>query len=89
MEWTTVKEIYFNLVKNIAHEYYPKAEQPIYEAKLSELLTCGVHFFEKIAAIQNYPFFNKVLDLRIKHALMARDTTGFLVNNQILSLEIE
>ena len=85
MEWTTVKGIYVNLVKKIAHAYNPKAEQPIYEAKLSELLTSGARFSEQIAAIQTYPFLNKVLDLRIKHALIAKDTTDFLENNQVLS----
>ena len=85
VEWTTVKGIYVNLVKKIAHAYNPKAEQPIYEAKLSELLTSGARFSEQIAAIQTYPFLNKVLDLRIKHALIAKDTTDFLENNQVLS----
>ena len=85
VEWTTVKGIYVNLVKKIAHAYNPKAAQPIYEAKLSELLTSGARFSEQIAAIQTYPFLNKVLDLRIKHALIAKDTTDFLENNQVLS----
>ena len=85
VEWTTVKGIYVNLVKKIAQAYNPKAEQPIYEAKLSELLTSGARFSEQIAAIQTYPFLNKVLDLRIKHALIAKDTTDFLENNQVLS----
>ena len=85
VEWAEVKEIYVNLVKNIAYEYNPHAEQPIYEVKLSELLTSGAHFSEQIAAIQTYPFLNKILDLRITHALMAKDTADFLANNHVLS----
>ena len=85
VEWTIVKRIYLSLIKDIAQEYNPNSEQPVYEAKLSELLTSGVHFFGQIAAIHTYPFLNKILDLRIKHALMAKDTANFLANNQVLS----
>jgi len=85
VEWTKVKGIYINLVKDIAHKYNPQSEQPIYEAKLSELLTSGAHFSEQIATIQTYPFLNKILHLRIKHALIAKDATEFLANNQVLS----
>jgi hypothetical protein len=40
---------------------------------------------EQVATIQTYPFVNKILDLRVSHALMTRDASDFLTNNQVLS----
>ena len=85
VEWIKVKEIYINLIKNIAKEYHPNSEIPIYEAKLSELLAVGLHLSEKISAIQTYPFVNKILDLRVSHAIVTKDAVDFLSNNQMLS----
>ena len=42
-------------------------------------------FFENIAAIGTYPFFKKLLNLRVTHVLMAKDTVNFLKNSQVLS----
>ena len=85
VEWIKVKEIYINLTESIARDYHPASEQPIYEVKLSDLLASGVYFAEQIATIQTYPFLNKILDLRIAHALMTKDTADFLTNNQVLA----
>jgi len=85
VEWIKVKEIYINLINSIAREHHPNSEQPIYEVKLSGLLASGLHLSEQIATIQTYPFVNKILDLRISHALMTRDASDFLTNNQVLS----
>ena len=84
VEWAEVKGIYVNLVKDIAYEYNLHAEQPIYEVKLFELLTSGLYLSEQIAAIQNYPFANKILDLRISHALMTKEANSFLMNSHVL-----
>lgn len=85
VEWIKVKEIYINLINSIAREHHPNSEQPIYEVKLSGLLASGLHLSEQIATIQTYPFVNKILDLRVSHALMTRDASDFLTNNQVLS----
>jgi len=85
VEWIKVKEIYINLINSIAREHYPNSEKPLYEVKLSGLLSSGLHFSEQIATIQTYPFVNRILDLRISHALMTRDASDFLTNNQVLS----
>ena len=45
----------------------------------------GVRFSEKIAAIQNIAFFNKLLDLRVAHVMMAKDTADYLMRSQALS----
>ena len=57
----------------------------MHEATLFNLLTSGVQFFEQIAAIKTYPFLKKFLELRVTHALMAKDTFNFLMNNQVLA----
>jgi len=85
VEWGKVKGIYINLINNIAHEYHPNSEQPIYEVKLSELLASGLYLSGQIASIQTYPFVNKILDLRVSHVLITKDAANFLTNNQVLS----
>jgi len=85
VEWGKVKGIYINLINSIAREHHPNSEQPIYEVKLSGLLASGLHLSEQIATIQTYPFVNKILDLKVSHALMTRDASDFLTNNQVLS----
>lgn len=85
VKWIEVKQIYITLIESIAREYHPKAKQPIYEATLFDLLISGVQFFEQIAAIKTFPFLEKFLELRVTHALMAKDTFNFLMNNQVLA----
>lgn len=85
LEWAKVREIYFRLVEDIARVHHPNADQPLYEAKLFDLLMGGVRFSEKIAAVQTNPFLNKLLDLRLTHVLMVKDTADFLMNSQVLA----
>ena len=84
VEWIKVRSIYINLINGIARKYHPDSEQPIYEVKLFELLTSGLYLSEQISSIQNYPFVNKILDLRVSHALMTKEATSFLMNSQVL-----
>jgi hypothetical protein len=84
VEWVKVRSIYINLINSIAQEYHPDSDHPVYEVKLFDLLTTGLYLSEQIAAIQNYPFVNKILDLRVSHALMTKDATSFLMNSQVL-----
>ena len=85
VEWEQAKEIYIRLIEDIARSHHPQAKQPIYQAKLYDLMMGGVRFSEKIAAIQTYPFLNKVLDLKISHVLMVKDTADFLRSSQVLA----
>jgi hypothetical protein len=57
----------------------------LYETTLYDLLMSGVRFSETLAAIQNYPFVNRLLELRVTHILMVKDTADFLKDNQFLS----
>lgn len=85
VEWVKVKDIYIKLIKNIAHAYHPKSENPIYEVRLSQLLASVVCFSDQIATIRTYPFLDKMLYLKISHILLTKDTASFLKNNQVLS----
>ena len=85
VEWKKAKGIYIQLVEDIARIHHPQSKQPIYEAKLFDLLMGGVRFSEKIAAIQNIAFFNKLLDLRVAHVMMVKDTADYLMRSQALS----
>ncbi len=85
VEWEKAKGIYIKLLENIAQHHHPESKQPIYEAKLFDLMMGGVRFSEKIAAIQNFPVFNKLLDFRIAHVLMVKDTADYFINSKALS----
>ncbi|MDP6655240.1 MAG: hypothetical protein QGH79_04275, partial [SAR324 cluster bacterium] len=68
-----------------ALSHYPQSDQPLYETTLFDLLMSGVRFLETLAAIQNYPFVHRLLDLRVTHILLVKDTADFLKDNQFLS----
>lgn len=85
VEWDKVKGVYVDLVNNIARTYYPRANQPVYEAKLFDLFMGVVRFSEKIAAIRTYPYLHKLLDIRVSHLLMVKDTADSLINSQTLA----
>jgi len=85
VEWEKAKKIYYRLIEDIARNYYPQSSNPIHEAKLFDLLMGGARFSEKIAAIQNFPFLNKLLDLKVSHAMMVKDTAEYISNNQGLA----
>jgi hypothetical protein len=85
VEWKQAKKIYYRLIEDIAQNYYPQSSNPIHEAKLFDLLIGGARFSEKIAAIQNFPFLNKLLDLKVSHAMMVKDTAEYISNSQGLA----
>lgn len=85
LDWKSAKEIYICLVEDIARVHHPKSKDPLYEARLYDLLTAGVRLSEKIGTIQTYPFLNKFLDLRIAHVWMVKDTADYLVSSQVLA----
>jgi hypothetical protein len=85
LNWEQTRANYIRLVEEIAQNHYPQSNQPLYETTLYDLLMSGVRFSETLAAIQNYPFVNRLLELRVTHILMVKDTADFLKDNQFLS----
>lgn len=85
LNWEQTRANYIRLVEEIALSHYPQSDQPLYETTLFDLLMSGVRFLETLAAIQNYPFVHRLLDLRVTHILLVKDTADFLKDNQFLS----
>ncbi len=85
LNWEQTRANYIRLVEEIALSHYPQSDQPLYETTLFDLLMSGVRFLETLAAIQNYPFVHRLLDLRVTHILLVKDTANFLKDNQFLS----
>lgn len=85
LNWEKTKSNYIRLVEAIAQNHYPQSDQPLYETTLFDLLMSVVRFSETLVAIQNYPFVNRLLDLRITHILLVKDTADFLKDSQFLS----
>ena len=85
LNWEQTRANYIRLVEEIALSHYPQSDQSLYETTLFDLLMSGVRFLETLAAIQNYPFVHRLLDLRVTHILLVKDTADFLKDNQFLS----
>ena len=70
LNWEQTRANYIRLVEEIALSHYPQSDQPLYQTTLFDLLMSGVRFLETLAAIQNYPFVHRLLDLRVTHILL-------------------
>ncbi|MFQ5449418.1 MAG: hypothetical protein ACE5E9_02250 [Nitrospinaceae bacterium] len=80
-----VRDIYFQLVEDIARYYHPRAAQPVYEVKLYGLLTAVSRLAGQAAAIRGKPVLNKLLDLRISHLLLVKDTADYLRDSEFIA----
>ncbi len=85
LSWEQTRANYIRLVGDIAHYYHPQSEKPLYETTLNDLLMSGVRFSEAMVGIQNYPFVHRLLDLKVTHILLVKDTADLLKDSQFLS----
>ena len=44
----------------------------------------GARFFDKIAAIETYPYLKNILNMKVSHVLMINKTVNFLQNSVVL-----
>ncbi len=83
VQWNQVKEIYFDLVMDIAGHYYPSAEEPLYEVKLYHLMMGISRLSDQVASIRHQPVLNKLLKIRVSHILLAKDAMDFLRESEL------
>lgn len=83
VDWDQVKEIYFNLVKDLASHYYPGTPEPLYEVKLYHLMMGVSRLSDQVASIRDKPALNKLLNLRVSHIMLAKDAMDFLRESEL------
>lgn len=83
VKWNQVKDIYYDLVKDIAGHYYPSAEEPLYEVKLFHLMMGVSRLSDQVASIRDKPVLNKLLNIRVSHILLAKDAMDFLRESEL------
>jgi len=85
LEWNQALAIYQALVRDISRHYYPDAENPLYEARLYNLMLGVSRLSEEVASIRTKPVMNKLLDIRLCHLLLARDAADYLRDSEFFS----
>jgi hypothetical protein len=83
VDWDQVKEIYFDLVKDLAGHYYPEAEEPLYEVRLYHLMMSVSRLSDQVASIRDQPVLNKLLNIRVSHIMLAKDAMDFLRESEL------
>ena len=78
-----VREIYCQLVADIAGHHHPQAENPLHEAKIFDLMLGAARFADMIGSLESKPVLNKLLTIRVSHLLMIKDASDFIVDNPI------
>lgn len=86
INWAGARERYDDLVKEIAWIHHPNAEQPLYEARLYDLLIGFSRFAEQIVNLNTKPVINKMLKLRLSHLLKMKDAANWALENQLVEL---
>lgn len=86
INWAGARERYDDLVKEIARIHHPNAEQPLYEARLYDLLIGFSRFAEQIVNLNTKPVINKMLKLRLSHLLKVKDAANWALENQLVEL---
>jgi len=83
VNWDQVKEIYFHLVTDLASNYYPEAEEPLYEVRLYHLMMGVSRLADQVASIRDQPVLNKLLNIRVSHIMLAKDAMDFLRESEL------
>jgi hypothetical protein len=83
VNWDQVKEIYFHLVTDLASNYYPEAEEPLYEVRLYHLMMGVSRLSDQVASIRDQPVLNKLLNIRVSHIMLAKDAMDFLRESEL------
>jgi hypothetical protein len=84
--WQGARQRRDDLVKDIARVHYPQAEQPLYEARLYDLLIGFSRFAQQVVNLNTKPVVNKMLKLRLSHLLKVKDAANWALENQLVEL---
>ena len=80
-----VREIYYQLVADIAGHYHPQSEKPLREAKMFDLLLGAIRLADEIGSLESKPLLNKLLAIRVSHILMVKNASDFVVEHPVVS----
>ena len=69
------------LVRDIAGHHHPASEQPLHEARLYDLMQSCARFAGQIVEVQSKPLVGKILNLRLSHLLLVKDTSDWILAN--------
>ncbi|MBI4388936.1 MAG: hypothetical protein HY580_02045 [Nitrospinae bacterium] len=83
LEWDRVRSAYRRLAEDIARFHHP-GPQPLYEARLYNLLTGLARFADLVAELETKPLLNKLLNVRVSHILKAKETADWLLDNPLV-----
>lgn len=73
LTWKEIEQIDRQLVKDIAANYHPEAEQPLKEATLLDCLLSLSRMCESLSSLKDRKVISKVLDLRLSHLLKIKE----------------
>jgi hypothetical protein len=86
MSWQGARQRYDDLVKDIARIHHPQAEQPLYEARLYDLLIGFSRFAEQVVNLKTKPVINKMLKIRLSHLIKVKNAANWALENQLVDL---
>lgn len=85
MDRQRVREIYFQLVGDIAAYHHPQSPKPVHEVKLFDLMMGAARFADVLYALESKPVLNKLLGIRVSHIFMVKDAADFIVDHPIMA----
>ncbi len=86
MPWGEIRQLYVQLVEDVAQYYYPESEKPLQEARVYDLILALAEFSEQIVALKNKPVIQKILDLRYSHILKVKESADKILNSEMMEL---
>lgn len=84
LTWKEIEQIDRRLVKDIATNYHPEAEQPLKEATLLDCLLSLSRMCESLSSLKDRKVISKVLDLRLSHLLKIKKAADTVLDSQWL-----
>ncbi len=86
MPWEEIRQLYMQLVEDIAQYYYPESEKALQEARVYDLILAIARFAEQVVTLKNKPVIHKILDLRFSHILRVKESADKILNNEAMEL---
>lgn len=83
LKWGETKNRYYDLTTTIARHHYPASTDPLYEAKLFDLMLSVGRMADQFVSLRDQPVFKKILDLRLSHIMKVKDSADFILENQL------
>lgn len=76
------KEIIFNMMNEIASQFYPKSKRPLSELSLDELILLNKYILTKLEEILSKPILRAFRGIKLSHVLMIIETKNNIDNSK-------